>query len=84
MSLTIVGGNPAETGPTRTVVELLEELLEEAKTGKIHAIGIAMVLDNGRCRPGWASAKGQSFEKMLGAIDYLHRFVMKCSDEQDS
>jgi hypothetical protein len=64
----------------REAVEILEHHLELAKAGKIKAVALAAVLDNGMAQTACSAA--DSATMLLGAIGRLwHRFNMECAQE---
>lgn len=68
---------PAEIGPVTEVVELFERLLEEAKEGKIRAVGCALVRDRGVVATAYSfGADEGTCNHMAAAISYLQfRFM---------
>lgn len=60
--------------PDDGVVNLLEELLEEARAGKLRALAVAVVTTDLQIGSNWAL--GDSFASLLGAITSLqHDFI---------
>ena len=60
----------------RIVVELLEELLEEARAGAIRGCAVAIVHAEGATSDRWASGAGMVTASMVGAIEIMsHRYT---------
>jgi hypothetical protein len=56
---------------TASVVELLEDLLAEAKRGEIRAIAVALVHDDGAPADTWAGEGGMGGHMLTAAATYL-------------
>lgn len=66
------------------VVELLEGLLEEARTGRLRACAVAIVYTDGATSDRWASGAGLLPASMVGAIEIMrHRYVDRLAQETD-
>lgn len=60
------------------IVEMLEEVLKDAKLGKFDGFAVVMTNKDGSCGHRWS--RGSSFSRMLGAI---HRLSYKYNQDQD-
>jgi hypothetical protein len=54
------------------IIETLEELLADAKAGKLKQLAAAYVDTEGNTSSQWASAPHQHQAVLLGAIDMMH------------
>lgn len=52
-------------------IQALEEMLEEARAGRVHAVAIAATGPEGNVHTNFTGSPQNIFE-LLGAIDYLH------------
>jgi hypothetical protein len=59
--------------PSANVIELLEELLELARTGEIHSVATAVMYRNEDTQTRWATGAGLRGGLMLSAIVMLQR-----------
>jgi hypothetical protein len=59
---------PRTEQPVEQVIEVLEELLADAREGRIRAIAYAAVSPGEHTSFGWARGKGQTAHEMMAAI----------------
>lgn len=60
-----------------SVIHLLEELLEEAKDGKIRAFSFSYVQPDGLTQRGWSNAGNFTFLALMGAVQLLGAAMTK-------
>ena len=71
MTLHAIEPEPVAEG----IIEVLEEVLESAKSGKVSSVAIAVVLRDGA--PDWAMSYLPCVSTMLGTIDRMHFAIMQ-------
>lgn len=62
---------PRNEQPVENVIEVLQELLDEAKTGTIRAVAYAIVSSAERTSYGWVQGRGQTAHEQTAAISEL-------------
>lgn len=75
MNLQVINAEPIG----KTVVERLEEFLEDAKAGKLSSVAIAAVYRDGTCNHNWSEAP--SVSTLLGAIVRMQADLVRSVDE---
>lgn len=90
MTATIVnlpGSGPIAAAPDAaavpSVVDRLEQLLADAKAGRMRALAYAFVDRRGNAFTAWISGEGEpTGHALIAAVSYLHHEILdeKCSD----
>lgn len=87
-----VSDAPADAKPQRDVIDRLERLLAQARSGELQAVAVAAVTCRGAVRHCWADSEA-TFTQLMGAVTFLQvRYAqtfmgsmvpVDCDDEAD-